>query len=388
MALPAGVNERLAAAVRREVGIPVAAAGRLGDPARIREVLGEGMADLVALGRPLLADPDLPNKMAHGRENEIMACGSCLQGCLAEVKGGGPIRCIVNPEVGHDGDPMPLLTALGERLVVVGGGPAGLEAALTARRRGYQVVLLEHQSRLGGLFTLAPATPGKEGMQRPLDALVAAVHYSGVEVRSGVEATVEAVAALAPAHVIVATGSRPLIPVIPGLDDPLTAEDVLTGARIPGRRVLVLGGGLVGVELAELLAERHHEVVVVELLADVARDMEAVTRKMTLTRLQSLPVVFHTATRLVRVEAGEAFVVADGADAERSLGAFDSFVVAVGHRSHDPLSAGLRQAGLSVTVIGDAARPAQILDATTAGREAIRDLLAHEPGEPRPQPTS
>lgn len=388
MALPAGVNERLAAAVRREVGIPVAVAGRLGDPARIREVLGEGMADLVALGRPLLADPDLPNKMAHGREDEIMACGSCLQGCLAEVKGGGPIRCIVNPEVGRDGDAMPLLTALGERLVVVGGGPAGLEAALTARRRGYQVVLLEHRPRLGGLFTLAPATPGKESMQRPLDALVAAVHHAGVDIRSGVEATVEAVVALAPAHVVVATGSRPLIPLIPGLDDPLTAEDVLTGARTPGRRVLVLGGGLVGVELAELLAARHHEVVVVELLADVARDMEAVTRKMTLTRLQSLPVVLHTATRLVRVEAGEAFVVADGADAERSLGAFDSFVVAVGHRSHDPLSAGLRRAGLTVTVIGDAARPGQILDATTAGREVIRDLVAHEPGGPRPQPTS
>ena len=264
----------------------------------------------------------------------------------------------------------PPAPALGARLVVVGGGPAGLQAALSARRRGYDVTLLERASRLGGQSRLAPATPGKEPMERPLGALARAVERAGVDVRTGVEATVEAVVALEPERVVVATGSRPVRPPIPGLDDTLTAEEVLTGARIPGRRVLVVGGGLVGVEMAELMAGAGREVVVVELLDDVARDMEAVTRKMTLVRLQALPVTIHTSTRLSRLSQGEAFVTTAGAEGERSLGVFDSVLVAVGHRSWDPLSEGLRHAGLEVAVIGDAARPGQILDATRGGLAA------------------
>lgn len=127
MALPENVNEKLAAAIRSEVGIPVVVAGRLGNPERIRTVLARGMADAIALGRPLLADPDLPRKMSLGREGEIMMCGSCLQGCLAEVKNGRPIGCIVNPETGG---PVPVVEPAsreGERLVVVGGGPAGMQ---------------------------------------------------------------------------------------------------------------------------------------------------------------------------------------------------------------------------------------------------------------------
>lgn len=370
MALPRGVNESLAAAVRREVAMPVLVAGRLGDPARIRAVLGEGMADMVALGRPLVADPDLPHKMAAGREDEIMACGSCLQGCLAEVKRGGPIGCIINPEVAHEGGELPAAAAVGERLVVVGGGPAGLQAALEARRRGYAVTLLERQPVLGGLFNLAPVTPGKEAMERPLRSLVRAVERAGIEICTGVEATPETILESAPERVIVATGSRPIVPPIPGLDDPLTAEEVLTGSRVPGQRVLVLGGGLVGIELAEKLAGEGHEVVVVELLEDIARDMEPVTRAMTLRRLPSLPVTIHTSTRLLRIEHGTAIVGHDG-EAETSLGRFDSVLVAVGHRSYEPLSAALEAAGIPVTVIGDAARPGQILDATRAGAAAL-----------------
>ncbi len=345
MALPEGVNEKLAADIRAEVSIPVMVAGRLGDPERIRSVLGEGGVDAVALGRPLLADPDLPRKMAQGREDEIMACGSCLQGCLAQVKGGGPIGCIVNPEVGREAEGVSPAVALGERLVVVGGGPAGMEAALMGRRAGYEVTLLESDSRLGGQFALAPVSPGKGAMERPLRSLIRAVQSAGIDVRTGFDATVDAVEALEPDRVILATGSRPVIPPIPGLDDPVTAAEVLTGRRWPGPRVLILGGGLVGIEMAEMLAARDHEVVVVELLEDIARDMEAVTRKMTLRRLQELPVTIHTSTRLIRMEEGEAFVVAEGSTDEISVGSFDSVLVAVGHRSYDPLSAELEKAG-------------------------------------------
>jgi 2,4-dienoyl-CoA reductase-like NADH-dependent reductase (Old Yellow Enzyme family)/thioredoxin reductase len=382
MALPEGVNETLAARIRAAVTIPVMVAGRLGDPQRIRSLLDEGGVDAVALGRPLLADPDFPRKMALGREDEIMACGSCLQGCLARVKAGGPIRCIVNPEVGDETGLMPAATAVGERLVIVGGGPAGMEAALSGRSLGYEVVLLEREDRLGGQFALAPAAPGKRGMERPLRSLSEAVERAGIEVRTGIDATVRAVEELAPDRVVVATGSRAVVPSIPGLDDPLTAAEVLGGPRRPGPRVLILGGGLVGIEMAELLAGQGHEVVVIELLADVARDMEAVTRKMTLERLRELPIAIHTSTRLTRLQDGEAFAVAADSTEESSMGRFDSVIVAVGQVSDDPLSAELVKAGLDVTVVGDAAQPGRILDATRTAFRALRGAPFEGGGAP------
>jgi len=371
MALPEGVNETLASKIREEVHLPVMVAGRLGDPQRIREIIGQGMVDMVALGRPLLADPDLPLKMREGREDEIMGCGACLQGCLAKVKAGGPVSCLINPELGREGKPVLQAEAVGDQLVIIGGGPAGMEAALIAHRAGYEITLFEQRSALGGQFALAGLTIGKEAMERPFRSLVRAVESSGIDLRLGVVPTLKDIAELEPMKVIVATGSRPIIPPIPGLADPLTAEDVLTGRREAGPRVLILGGGLVGIELAEQLAANGHEIVVVELLEDVARDMEAISRKMTLKRLKGLPVSVHTGTRLLSLEGGDALVRDESTGDERSLGSFDSVLVAVGHRPHDPLSTELREAGFAVEVAGDARTPGQVWDATQDGRAAV-----------------
>ena len=367
MALPSGVNEALATEIRERVSLPVLVAGRLGQPDVIRDVIENGKADAVALGRALVADPELPRKMRESREDEIMYCGACLQGCLAQVKSGKPIGCIINPEVGRESELLEPSLGEGRSLVVIGGGPGGLQAALTAHRAGVGVTLFEAKESLGGLFTLAGLTTGKETMERTCQSLVHAVQSSGIEIRTGVEATTELVVSLEPQRVIVATGSRPVEPPIPGLTDPLTAEEVLTGRAETGHRVLVLGGGLVGIELAEHLAVQGREVVVVEVLEEVARDMEAISRKMIMKRLLSLPVTLLRRTRLLGIEDGEAIVRDEDTGEEQSLGRFDSAVTAVGHRSHDPLSDSLRAAGLSVEVIGDALQPGQVLDATRAG---------------------
>ena len=219
-------------------------------------------------------------------------------------------------------------------------------------------------------------------MKLPFNALVRAVERSGVDVRTGKEADADLVAALEPARVVIATGSRPVVPDVPGLVDPLTAEAVLTGKRAAGPRVLILGGGLVGIELAEHLAGLGRTVVIVELLDEVARDMEAISRTLSLRKLQALHVGIHTGTRLVRIADGEAFVH-HGDDEERSIGRFDSFLVAVGATAYDPLSRQLKDLGLAVDVIGDARRPGQVFDATTAGREVVAAMRAGETGRSR-----
>lgn len=371
MALLPGVNEELASRLKKEVALPVLVAGRLGDPQCIREVIRDQLADMVALGRPLLADPDLPLKMRSGRDHEIMRCGACLQGCLSEVKRGGPVACLVNPELGHEGEEDGRPRVVGRRLVVVGGGPAGLAAALAASRAGWEVILLERAPTLGGQFALAYQTPTKTAMEAPFRSLVRAVEASPVELRLGVEADPATVLALAPDRVVVATGSRPLVPPIAGLEEPLFADQVLGGTREVGHRVLVLGGGMVGSELAEHLATGGHEVVVVELLDDMARDMDALTRSMMLHRFAELPMSLHTRTRLLGLRDGVARVRDERTGVESSLGHFDSVLVAVGAAPYDPLSEALRGAGVEVAVIGDAQQPGRILDATRAGREAV-----------------
>lgn len=370
MALPTGVNETLAARIKEVVGLPIMAAGRLGDPRRIREILYEGLIDMVALGRPLLADPDLPNKMLMGRDNEVLLCGHCLQGCLARVKSGKGIGCNINPFLGREAEELdPVPTPI--HVVVVGGGPAGMQAALTADRRGHWVTLFE-KGRLGGQFALAFLPPGKDRLKQSLRSMVAQIEGSEIELCLGEEATVGQLKTIGPDAVILATGSRPVIPAIPGLDQPMTAEDVLSGKHTTGEKVLVLGGGMVGMEVAEFLASQGRRCTVVEMLDEVAQDMAPINRKLLMKRLEAMPVEIHTRTQLVLIEDGRAVVDRQGATGD--LGTFDSVVVTIGNRPFTPLLEGLHQEGIPVGIVGDAHKPASIYDAVISGHEAAMAL--------------
>jgi pyruvate/2-oxoglutarate dehydrogenase complex dihydrolipoamide dehydrogenase (E3) component len=209
-------------------------------------------------------------------------------------------------------------------------------------------------------------------MKRPLDSLVWRVRNSNIDLRLSKEVTVKEIRDERPDVVILATGAKPINLSLPGLENPLTGEEVLTGRRRPGRRVLVIGGGMVGLEAAEFLAEREHQITVVELLEEVARDMLPITRKLTLKQLAASGVEVLTGVEVARLEGQRTFIAKDGR--EQLLGDFDSVVVAVGTRSVNDLEPLLRKEGVAVRVIGDAKKPRQIFDAVKEGHETAAEV--------------
>lgn len=364
MRMPLGKNLEWAGAIKKEVGLPVIAAGRLGNPRDIRTALENGVVDAVALGRPLIADPDLPLKMRENRDEDVLQCGACLQGCLAKVRSGEGMSCIINPEVGRESDHFSK-SAEPKTVVIVGGGPGGMQAALTSSQRGHKVILFEGEN-LGGKFNLCHLPPGKQMMKYALTSFVNQVRKGDIDIRDSTQATVQDISAEHPDVVILATGARPVIPPIPGMQDPLTGEDVLTGRKKIGKRVLIIGGGMVGLETAEFLVSNGHQVTVV-VRSVVGRDMLPITKKLTLKCLAESDVRILTDTKISRFVGKQAFAVSDGR--EQVLGEFDSVVVAAGTKSVNELEPLLRREGLEVTLIGDAKKPRQIYDAVRDGYE-------------------
>jgi len=365
MRLPNGKNLEWAGLIKKETTLPVIVAGRMGDPAVIRRALNEELVDAVALGRPLVADPDLPVKMIRHRDEDVMQCGGCLQGCFARVRSGEGLGCIVNPRAGYEADQIPA-SEKPKTVVVIGGGPGGMQAALSAHQRGHRVVLFE-KGHLGGQANLSWLPPGKAMMKRPLDSLKHLVEDSNLDLRTSHSATVSDILAEHPDVTIVATGATPVVPSIPGLDHPLTGEEVLLKKARAGRRVLIIGGGMVGLETAEFLLNEKRQITVVELLEDVARDMVPITRKLTLQNLKKGGIEILTRSEVTRLEGKKVYVTTEGT--EQLLGEFDSVVVAIGTRSVNELEVLLKKEGLEVRVIGDAREPRQIYDAVKEGHD-------------------
>jgi NADPH-dependent 2,4-dienoyl-CoA reductase/sulfur reductase-like enzyme len=372
--VPKGLNVDAAAAVKAAVEVPVIVAGKLNDPLLAESVIAEGKADLVAVGRGLVADADWANKVREGRWEEIRACISCNQGCIGALVAGMPFTCLVNPEAGREWQLELERASPVKRVWIAGGGPAGLEAARVAALRGHDVTLYERADALGGQLLLAAVPPRKQEIAPYVRYLVHQLGRLGVQIALGAELTPSLLGDGRPDAVVVATGSRPLEAAILGADgeNVVTAHDVLAGSIQTGERVMVAGGGQVGCETAEFLHEHGKQVTLVEMRPELVPDERSVPRRWRLQSLAQTSVTALTSTRVVEID-GERVVV-ERAGRREVLAAFDSVVLALGAKPENRLARELEGKVAELHVIGDARQPASALAAIAAGNEVGRQL--------------
>ncbi|MHB1005367.1 MAG: FAD-dependent oxidoreductase [Chloroflexota bacterium] len=365
MMYPRGLLVPLAAGIKQGVSIPVFAVGRINNPEMAEGIIAEGKADAVTMGRALIADPELPNKARAGQVDDITPCIACNQGCLDRVGTQADVACLVNPTAGREQYATVVPAERKRKVAVIGGGLAGMEAAWTARRRGHEVDLYERDGRLGGQFHLAGAAPGKEEIHHIIAFLANQVEKSGVRVHLHSTVTPEMVDGMGADAVVVATGARPISIPVPGADLAVRSWDVLSGAASLGKRVVVVGGGQVGCETAEYLAERGHQVTVLEMLPEIAADMSPRTREPFLLKLMAIGINFYSRAAVTGIGKDE--VTFDRAGLPEKVLGVDSVVMAVGSRADARLAETLKGKPYPVRLAGDCVKSRRGLEAIHEG---------------------
>jgi len=400
MGLPRGGFVYLAQGIKQAVSIPVMACNRISDPILADRILRDGQADLIGFARGLIADPELPNKAREGRFDEINYCIACNQGCFDPIFEGKPQTCLVNARAGAERKRAIEPVSSRKKVMVIGGGPAGMEAARVAALRGHEVCLYEKNECLGGQLPLAAAPAGREEFLTFVRYLEGQMKKLNVTVHMGTEATPLQVDREKPEVVIVATGAEPAIPGIKGADRPnvVLAWDVLSGKADTGKEVVIIGGGAVGLETALLLARKGtidadtlyfltinqaekpetiqgllcrglKKVTVLEMLKRAGQDIGRSTRWAILQDLSRLGV--RTLSKALAKEITERGVVIEREGREELIPG-DTVVLATGAKPVNSLYDQIKSRVGEIHVIGDAKNPRKALEAVAEGFEAGR----------------
>ena len=396
--VPPGGFLYLSRGIKDRVNVPVFASNRLGDPYVAERALRSGVCDMICWGRPLIADPELPNKVKEGRLDQIIPCIACNQGCFDSIFAGTPVTCILNPRAGNEGF---FKVGQGERprkIMVAGGGPAGMEFALTAAERGHEVHLYEKEDRLGGQVNLAKTPPGKGEFQRLIDSMKGRTEHLNVRVKLNTLLTPEMVREEKPDLLIVASGARPVNIDVPGIDKPHVVEawDVLSEkVWNMGDDVVIVGGSATGCETAlfvakmaipdpdtftflayhsaespnfatELLHTAGRNVTVIDMLPRFADNVGRTARWSLIESLRLMGVNLRPNTLLK--EIGDDSILVKTEKGEESIPA-NTVIMAVGVSSVNDFAGNLQEIGCDVITIGDAKDPRKITEAVREGFE-------------------
>lgn len=370
-----GFNTWRARKIKEVAEVPVIAVGRFTDPFLADGVIGRQEADLVAFGRQFLADPDFLIKAQQGRAEEICKCIACNQGCIERLLlGEGSIRCALNPETGQE-----VIYPLGpakerKKVWIIGGGPAGLTAAHEAARLGHHVTLFEKEEELGGQLRYASKPPFKEIYAEWIKWLVSEVRHKKVDIKLNMKVTASLIEQEKPEAVIIAWGGEKIIPQIPGIDRPIVCDawQILSGEAKPGAQIVIIGGGLIGMETADFLSQKGAKVTIIEAL-----------KRSPVLKITSHGYMLHKRLKENQVnfifkatpqEIGEDYIIISIEGHEKKLAPIDQVVIAVGLQPRNGLAEFLKAHGYQYFVVGDARQPRRIIEATEEGAKAAWNL--------------
>ena len=368
-----GVNVHYAEEMKRHVRIPVSTIGALNEPGMMEDIIVAGKADAVVMARALLADPYLPKKALTGRDDEIVRCYRCYA-CMAERMITGLRICALNPVIGSEYEAGFIKnTARPKKILVAGGGPAGMQAAATAAERGHNVILCEKSDRLGGALNAVKGAPFKEDLYRFISTKTLLMEKAGVDIRKNSEVTPDLVSQLKPDVLIIAVGAEPIFPPLPGID----GTNVIIANNLPekyeevGQKVAVLGGGLVGCETALHLAMDGKEVTVIEMLDIVCPDANPRYRLLLMTQLEKY---ITCKTEMCGLRVTKEGIVCADKDGSEILFKADTVICAVGQKPLRNVAQSLRDSAPEVIEIGDCVKASNVTEAVFRGYWAGIDI--------------